>query len=73
MRTTLDVDDDVLSVVRVLARQERRSVGKVLSSLARRGLRPTPNGDEDGFPLFPVSADAAVFGPDEVATALDNA
>jgi plasmid stability protein len=38
MRTTINLDDDVLAVVRERARRERRSVGEVLSDLARQAL-----------------------------------
>lgn len=38
MRTTLNIDDDVLVAVRERARRERRSVGAVLSELARQAL-----------------------------------
>lgn len=38
MRTTLDLDEDVLIAVKERARRERRSAGAVLSELARRGL-----------------------------------
>lgn len=38
MRTTLDVDDDVLRAVKDRARRERRSAGAVLSELARQAL-----------------------------------
>jgi Ribbon-helix-helix protein, copG family len=38
MRTTLSVDDDVLRAVRERARRERRTVGDVLSDLARQAL-----------------------------------
>lgn len=45
MRTTLDIEDDVLQAARELARQEGSTTGRVLSDLARRGLnsaaRPT--------------------------------
>jgi hypothetical protein len=38
MRTTLDVDDDVLQAARERADREGSTIGKVLSELARRGL-----------------------------------
>ena len=38
MRTTLNVDDDILLTVKELARRDGRSAGAVLSELARRGL-----------------------------------
>jgi hypothetical protein len=39
MRTTLDIDDDVLAAARERARRERRSIGATVSALARAGLR----------------------------------
>ncbi len=38
MRTTLEIDDDVLAAAKELARRERSSAGAVLSKLARRAL-----------------------------------
>jgi hypothetical protein len=39
MRTTLDIEDDVLVAAKELARSERKTAGRVLSELARAGLR----------------------------------
>lgn len=38
MRTTLSVDDDVLIAVKEQAKRERRTIGEVLSDLARQAL-----------------------------------
>lgn len=38
MRTTLSIDDDVIRAVRERAKRERRTVGEVLSDLARQAL-----------------------------------
>jgi hypothetical protein len=38
MRTTLDIDDDILQAAKELARAEKKTAGQVLSELARRGL-----------------------------------
>lgn len=38
MRTTLDIEDDVLQAVKELAQQEKSTAGRVISALARRGL-----------------------------------
>jgi hypothetical protein len=38
MRTTLDIADDVLAAARELARQQGKSLGEVISVLARRAL-----------------------------------
>lgn len=40
MRTTLDIDDDVLQAAKELAGNRRTTAGKVLSELARRALEP---------------------------------
>lgn len=39
MRTTLDIDDDVLLAAKEHAARDRRSVGAVISTLAREALR----------------------------------
>jgi hypothetical protein len=38
MRTTLDIDDDVLAAAKDLAKAEGRSMGAVISDLVRRAL-----------------------------------
>lgn len=43
MRTTLDIDDDVLEAAKSLARQSDRTAGAVLSELARRALTSVPS------------------------------
>ncbi len=55
MRTTLDIDDDVLGAVKELAAAEKRSAGKVLSELARKALGPAETGckTKNGFPQIP--------------------
>lgn len=40
MRTTLDIDETVLAAARALARSQNISLGKAVSDLAMRGLRP---------------------------------
>lgn len=44
MRTTLDIDDDVLQLAKELAARERKSAGQVVSELARRGAHAAPTG-----------------------------
>lgn len=59
MRTTISIDDDVLSAVRERARREKTSAGRVLSDLAREALtgqHHRPNGDgraRHGFAPLP--------------------
>ena len=40
MRTTLDVEDDILAAVKELAASRKTTAGKVLSELARKALEP---------------------------------
>jgi hypothetical protein len=54
MRTTLDIDDDVLQAAKELAAHRRSTAGKVLSDLARKGLEPVRSGRiRNGVPLLP--------------------
>ena len=56
MRTTLAIDDDVLAAAKHLAEREQRSLGEVISMLARQGLtRGARSGksERNGIPLLP--------------------
>lgn len=56
MRTTLDIDDDILEAAKDLANSRRTTAGKVLSDLARRGLEPRqPPATRNGAPLLPAA------------------
>lgn len=46
MRTTIDIDEDILRVARERARREDSTMGQVISALARRGLT-TPEKAQD--------------------------
>jgi len=55
MRTTVDLDEDILRVAKDIARDRDESLGRVLSDLVRRGLKPpsrTPRAGND-IPVFP--------------------
>jgi hypothetical protein len=61
MRTTVDLDDDLLMAAREIARQRRVSMGRVLSDLIRQAMTRRDAGASRGdIPLFPVQADAGV-------------
>ena len=61
MRTTLSIDDDVLAAAKELAATERKSIGEVISSLARTALRPASpvRRTRNGVPLLVVRPGAA--------------
>jgi hypothetical protein len=55
MRTTLDIDEDVLLAAKEMAALKRTSTGKVLSELARQALSPSDAAPDirSGVPLLP--------------------
>ena len=54
MRTTLDLDEDVLQAAKEIAAARGMTAGKVLSELARKGLTPMRAGRvRNGVPLLP--------------------
>ena len=44
MRTTLDIDADILKAAKVLAEEEGKTLGLVLSELVRKGLAEVTEG-----------------------------
>jgi len=51
MRTTLDIDDDVLHAAKDLARRQRTTAGRVISELARQALAGRPASSARGKPM----------------------
>jgi hypothetical protein len=60
MRTTLDIDQDVLLAVKEMAKQQGISTGKMLSKLVRQALTHSGATTRNGFPLFPRQPNADV-------------
>ena len=60
MRTTLAIDDDVLAAAKEMAATERKSVGEVISALARQAMHPAPSKRtmRNGVPLLRVRTGA---------------
>jgi len=75
MRTTLEVDDDVLHAAKELAAARGSTAGKVLSELARKGLE-TPRAagrTRNGVPLLPRRAGAPRMTMTQVNELRDDA
>jgi hypothetical protein len=56
VRTTLDIDDDVLSAAKELAAARKTTAGQVISDLARQALTrplPQPAKYRNGFRILP--------------------
>ncbi|MEM9480880.1 MAG: hypothetical protein AAGA58_14590 [Verrucomicrobiota bacterium] len=80
MRTTLDIDDDILLAVKELAGREKTSAGKVLSRVARAGLlgvgdgvgtSGSGKGMRNGVPVFASGGDE-VISADHVRELMDE-
>jgi len=59
VRTTLDLDDDVMAAARSLAKVRATTIGKVISDLTRSALQRGNEGKartHHGIPLFPRSS-----------------
>jgi hypothetical protein len=57
MRTTLDIDPQVLAKIRLLSRQRSQSLGRVASELLAAAMEPkeTPR-SRNGVPVFPAAS-----------------
>jgi len=72
LRTTLELDDDVVAAARELAAEARRSLGSVISELARRGLTPARIEADGDLPVIRVPAGTPPITPQMVRRALDE-
>lgn len=72
MRTTLELDDELLAAARELAATERRSLGAVVSDLALRGLTPARIESDGDLPVIRVPAGTPAITPELVRRALDE-
>ncbi len=73
MRTTLNLDDDVLRALRSIAAERGESLGSVVSDLVRKALRPPPHTEYDrGFPVFQVREGAPPITPEMVDAAFED-
>ncbi len=67
MRTTLDIDADVLQAAKELAERQGRTAGQVVSELARRGLTasastPARAGQlRNGVPVLPARGEVVTL------------
>lgn len=74
MRTTVDLEEDVLLAAKDIARQRGTTLGRVLSELARQALTPRVSvATKHGLPLFPVQSNAGVVTLDLVNRLRDEA
>jgi Arc/MetJ family transcription regulator len=79
VRTTLDIDDDLLAAAKELARREGSTAGAVVSRLLRRSLTgqdaaaPRKSGTRRVAGFEPFPARPGVIATDELVSALRDA
>jgi len=74
MRTTIIVEDDVFEAASQISRTSGVRIGKVISDLARRGLKPVSEVQvvqKGRFPTFAVSPDTPMIDNDLIQRVLD--
>ena len=73
MRTTLDIDDDVLQAAKALAEAHRKTAGQVISDLARQALQPKTSWTlRNGVPVLPRVPGARVMTDADIKRWLDE-
>lgn len=61
MRTTLTIDDDVLAAAKAMAEHEGKTIGEVLSRMARKSLTEVESVEtRNGIPLLPRRSGSVV-------------
>jgi hypothetical protein len=67
MRTTLDIDEDVLQSAKELAAKRGTTAGRIISELVRRALAPPESSRKrNGVPLLPPRRRAGLVTPELV-------
>ena len=74
MRTTIDLDEELLRTAKSIAEARHQTLSKVISELAWKGLAPeaTQRRTRNGFPLMRVNPGARPVTPEHVAELMDE-
>jgi hypothetical protein len=73
VRTTVDIEDDVLNAAKEIAAARGLTAGKILSELARQALAPQRSYRErNGVPIIPRPAGGRIITSADVRQWLDE-
>ena len=61
MRTTLDIDDDVLLAVKDAAVREKLTIGRMISKIVRKAMTPAPMVSRNGVLVFEAKPEAPLM------------
>jgi hypothetical protein len=75
MRTTLDIDEDVLQTAKELAARRGTTAGRIISELVRSALAPRDREQRkrNGVPILPRREQAGLVTPEIVNRLRDEA
>jgi hypothetical protein len=75
MRTTLDIDEDVLETAKELAARRGTTAGRIISDLVRSALTPRDQGarKRHGVPVLPAPKKGELVTPEIVNRLRDEA
>ncbi|HUY26912.1 MAG TPA: hypothetical protein VMV27_05785 [Candidatus Binataceae bacterium] len=75
MRTTLDIDEDVLETAKAIAARRSTTAGRIISELVRGALAPReqPARKRNGVPLLPGRKSGSLVTPALVNRLRDEA
>jgi hypothetical protein len=73
MRTTINIDDDVLNEVKLYARARTMPAGEAISYLLKQALhKPLGTRIENGFTVFDVPDDSPIVTQEHVQRLIDE-
>jgi hypothetical protein len=73
VRTTLDIDGDLLQAAKELGQLRGKTAGRILSDLARQALEPTHTHTlRNGVPVLPRAPGARIITNQDVRRWLDE-
>jgi hypothetical protein len=73
MRTTVMIEDDVYATAKEISENSGRTLGEVISHLARKGLASEPSFDiKNGLPVFRIGNSEEKISGSRAAEILDQ-
>jgi hypothetical protein len=73
MRTTLDIDDDVLQAVKERAAMQKKTAGQIVSELVREAIRPSVKVTmRNGIPVIHRRPGARLITTEDVKRWMDE-
>lgn len=72
MRTTIDLDPQVLLFLKERAQREKTTLGKIINDLVQESRKPYPSETRNGVPLLPNRIPGSVVTTEHVRELLEE-